>query len=1236
MTKTPSNYTDSQWQAIQADGKHILVSASAGSGKTRVLVTRILEKIKKGISVDQLLVVTFTEKAAKEMKERLETSLKDLVVECQDSELRDHYLSQIHRLPSAHISTIDAFCRQVIQSYYYLIDLDPVYRLVTDQTEEIMNRQDIWEDLKEDLLGQDNPYYLVVADNYASGRGDQGLDEIIFDLYDKARSHANPSAWLDQLLVYYQPSDQLTTSRLYQDLIKPELVSQLQQLLTQYDNLIAITPSQEAVGFAKFSADVKQRRDQLVKLMDLVQVGTYSDLYQAFNQPLAKVRNKVKKDYADDQAMLDYRDQLRDQLKLIKDNYDKIIDKYFAFDEETQLNFLKEASRLAHALVAVEKEFMQAMTAFKTDQRLMDFADVEYYTLQILNESSQPDSLNEASAYYQAKFEEVMVDEYQDVNALQEAILQAVSHQDSDQNMFMVGDIKQSIYRFRFAEPQLFVDKFDAFADGNQGERILLAENFRSRPEILYLTNYIFQQIMDTSLGKIDYNQEAEFKLGSTNYDLDQDMPVELLLFDKDSLADQSLVKDSDEAQVEMIAQRIRQMIDQGEQINDGGPDKWRKIDYGDIVILSATRGHHLAVEKIFADYQIPLEMDNLTNYFTRSEITTILSVMKFIDNPYQDIPLASVLRSPIMGLSESDLAKIRLAGPNMTYYQAMLAYIDQADPRTVLAQKLGQLVAWHEKWRDMARDQSLSQLIWQIYNDTGFLEFAAGMPNGLQRQANLHGLYLRASDFEKTNFKGLFQFIRFIELMQASDNDLEEVKHQDIEGNRVRLMTIHASKGLESPIVFYLNLSRQFNQEDLKGGLVVSDGAGLGVKINNHELHMTYPNLAFQASRDQVHQDMMAEEMRKLYVALTRAEQKLIMLASIDKWEATLLKWQSKIQGGQRLLPYASRLEVRSPLDWIGPALMRHKDFGQINHSVHLETMPAKPGQAFKLQLARLTAADIISQRPQEQVTSNQEIDLAACLSNDHLDQGVVELGPRKFSYPYQNASETTSYQSVSELKRLLYDPDDLRLDHQLMGRPSQQRQVRYVEEDRLVPKFLQEDQGVSAAEIGTANHLLMQTISFDYQPSSQDFRVLFDQLQSRGLIRSQLADHIDFDHLAAFFKTAIGQELIRQADLVKREESFSLTLPAKKIFPETPAKDQLLVHGTIDGFILYPDEILLYDFKTDRIAYLSQDQQADLLRQRYQTQIDLYAEALETIFQKPVKDRIIIGLDTLITVYA
>ncbi|MCY3027568.1 MULTISPECIES: helicase-exonuclease AddAB subunit AddA [Aerococcus] len=1269
-----ATYTDQQWSAIHLNQHNLLLSASAGSGKTRVLVERIINQVKSGRKLSELLVVTFTELAAKEMKERIEKSLKDEINRELDTQKRLHLQREVQALPQANISTIDAFCRQVINRYYYLIDLDPKFRLVTDETEWLLFYEKVWKKLKEDLLDSESDIYsqyhddfIILSNNYSDGRqaSDDKLSQLIFDLYNKARSHANPIGWLQDSLKYYQADKTYSQSNFY----RQELVPYLSQLLenryikafTAYEESIpnqGLEGDERGEGIQKLIAGIQEQKQFFIHLKDLLENKDYQAAYKHFNNrpKFAFINYKVKaKSPAMDQkkALRSAYSQLLKDLQLNAKINQTDLYKFLAFDEETTNKMLEKSYDLASAIVHLCQLFIDRMQAKMLEEKQLDFQAIELYTYQILS-PTDPDK-NEALLYYQSRFKEVMVDEYQDVNGLQEAIIQAVSQEDRSHNRFMVGDVKQSIYRFRYADPKLFMDKYQRYANFDDqtppfeepSYRINLAENFRSRPEILSFVNFVFSQLMDEKIGGVDYLSEGQLSVGATWYPDLEGYETEVLLVEENEDYRQSLDSNQElsrtELQAEVIAQKITSLMQKGFKIYDKdaiSEDKMRPLRYSDIVILGSNRTFYQGLENIFSQYDIPIMQDKKQNYFQRTEIMTMVELLKLIDNPYQDIPLAAVLRSPIIGLTEPEMAQIRMAEREGTYFEAVQSYIEshQNEKDNDLFNKLQQLLDWLQFWRSFTKEHSIAQLIWQIYQDTGYLDYVSGMTNGLQRESNLHGLYKRAYDFEENQFKGLFQFIRFIEKMQEREKDLESPQTIDLNQNAVQLMTVHASKGLEFPVVFYFNMAKGFNVDDLKNELLINDQIGIGVKVKDRFNGISYSNPIRLLAEHYERLELSAEEQRKLYVALTRAEQKLYLVGATEDQDKTFdqwIKWADLSQKNQVIDESLRAISSQSDniQKWIGTTIVRHPDFRNKSHY----------DQAAQSSYQSVTTDFHIHVVNEEELltqTAFQNIQLAPEKVSVKEEDPQTEIisSPLDYDYPYREASQTSSYQSVSELKRLFEEPEDER-QVQWSYSKSQSEAVqglRFTPSHYPAPEFIQSQAEHSPSEHGSAIHLLLQAIDLKVMPSFDSLVASYKGLVDKGLLEESSLSDADLQQLLAFFETTMGKRIIHPKSQVYREQPFSYLLPYRQLKSSTglAPNDKVLIHGIIDGFLIDENnQVWLFDYKTDHIGYLPAKEQRQVLLKRYRVQMSLYKKALTSILERPVDYAVLIALDSLET---
>lgn len=1200
-------YTDSQWQAIYDQGANLLVSASAGSGKTAVLVRRVIEKIKRQqLSVDQLLVVTFTEAAASEMKERVQSALQEAINEETDQKLKNHFTRQLTLLPMANISTLHSFCSKVIQRFFYLIDLDPSYRMLTDDTETILLKEDVWDDLRETFYEENQEIFYRLTENFSNDRSDSGLEDLLLSMYEFARANPEPFKWLDGLVENYRVGN-LVDSDLYRELIRPQVLTNLQEASQTYQWMLSA--SQGIDDLQKIS-DVAQNEQSIVQQIEKALVeDDLSTVYTFFENLKFPVypsprKKDVKELYGDIiTECKNYRDQAKQSLTKIKEMY-------FLVSPEEQVERLQEALPIVEELVRVEKRFIEEYSAKKREKGMLDFNDLEHFTLQILQ--AEIDGTRPAEDYYRSRFTEVLVDEYQDINQLQETILRQLSNEEPG-NLFMVGDVKQSIYGFRLADPTLFIQKYHDFANENGGRRIILAENFRSRKEVLDFTNLIFTQLMDQTVGQIEYDKQAELINGFTAFPKTETFSPELLIYQKNGETP-DWIEDKSMGEIFMTAVKIRELVDQGFEVYDKKQKAMRSIRYEDIVLLTPTRSNNLTILEVFKQLGIPLSINDTQNYFQSTELRVMISLLQIIDNPYQDIPLAAVLRSPIVGLQEEELAQVRLALPQKEYYQAVKKYVQMNDDTTV--QKLTVFLSQLGDWREYARRESLASLLVKIYNETAYLDYVLGMPAGQQRHANLLALIERAKDYERSSFRGLYQFIRFIEKMQEKDKDLGEPPTEEI-SDAVRVMTIHGSKGLEFPIVFLMDMSKSFNVQDTRRNYVFDERLGLGVKLLTPDTRVRKDTLLFQTVKQKNLNKLLSEEMRKLYVALTRAEQKLFLVGSYDDEAAAYKTWSKGSLNENLVLDAGLRNgQNDSFFDWIGLSLFRHPLMENyqneyiVNQPAVLKHHPA----TFKL---NFTDPQMIVEKVQGYLPEIKTLE---------IPQGTINIQPLKksllFEYPYPEATKTTSYQSVSELKRLYDDPDNrlaLELDSSRV-----QTHYRFTESDLGEPKFLSTKKELSAAEIGTATHLVMQLLPLQKDPKREMVEALIEELVSRQTLTQEIAEKVSVDSIMHFLDTNIGRFVIQHADRLYREEPFAMLIPADQLFNDYQNQDEILIHGIIDGYLEFDDRIILYDLKTD---YYTPEREQTLIN-RYRGQLYLYKDALERAKQKPVEAAYLIFL--------
>lgn len=1247
MSKTiplrPENeqFTDNQWQAVFDGDENILVSASAGSGKTTVLVRRVIEKLKSGVDIDRLLIVTYTEAAAKEMKERIQVALQKAITSESEPEKKQHFIHQLTLLPTANISTLHAFCLTVIRRFYYLIDMDPVFRLLTDETEMLLLKEDVWDDLREKFYAENEEAFYQLTSNFSNDRSDDGLTRLIFSLYEFARANPDPKEWLAHLADSYTIKGQLGDSALFQDFLKPQVMESLLRCVDRYEEMIRLTEGEEKLSKI---ADLARNEKEFVETFssqladnDLESGYDISKTVKFERYPTVRVE-ELKETAV--QAK-----NLREQNKKAVND---ILANLFTLSPEQMKTILEQARPLVEEMAQVGNAFINAYSTQKLKKGLVDFNDLEHFTLNILTKKVDGKWFEtEASKYYREKFDEVLVDEYQDVNRLQETILYWLRKPLAEEgNLFMVGDVKQSIYSFRLADPTLFIEKYNQYGQNKEGKRIILAENFRSRKNVLDFTNLVFEQLMDERVGQIAYDEAAQLVHGFDQFEEAENYDTELLIYEKKSeqleepliLDDSQLIlEDKTEGELHMTALKIRELIDKKFLIYDKATKENRPLMYQDIVLLTPTKKNNLTILEIFKQAGIPIQVNDAQNYFQATEVQTMVALLQIIDNPYQDIPLAAVLRSPIVGLKENELVTIRLAAKKSSYYEAFLTF-NQMEPKEVSEQALKEKTIHFsellEQWRELARRNQLATLIWQIYQDTAYLDYVGGMAAGKQRQANLFALVDRAASYEQTSFRGLFQFVRFIEKMQEKDKDLAEPVILS-EENAVRVMTIHASKGLEFPVVFILDMTKEFNLGDLNERYIFDDRLGVGIRYLDQNDRMLFETLPFLAIKQAKLKKLLSEEMRKLYVALTRAEQKLYLVGSYNNQEATFKEWLKVADVQSKVLPSENRLQGKSSLmNWVGMSLVRHQKMSEFQTEFITENIPGITHHSAGFSVSFMTEKEIV-----EQFASLQFIDTGVNTgeTTKSSDPKAVQEGLSRlnYDYPYQLSTKTTNYQSVSEIKRVFEDPDNkeiakIEVNEKNTIQPAPMIVHRISDGELGKPKFIETIRKPSALEIGTATHYLLQLLDLNMEPSKESILQLIDELVQAKIIQENVAKHINSNQVLSFYQTKLGQKLLENPKQVVREQPFSMLLKAEELIKDYPkeTQDDLLIHGMIDGYVEQEKECILYDYKTDFVQDIENIQEIKKIIQRYRGQLNLYRKALAQATGKEVNNVLLVLL--------
>ncbi|MFN2747042.1 MULTISPECIES: helicase-exonuclease AddAB subunit AddA [Bacillus] len=1221
MTKPKgSTWTDDQWKAIVSSGRDILVAAAAGSGKTAVLVERIIRKITKKenpIDVDRLLVVTFTNASAAEMKHRIGEALEKEIAENPGSL---HLRRQLALLNRASISTLHSFCLQVIRKYYYLIDIDPAFR-IADQTEGELLGDEVLDELFEDEYKKGDPAFFELVDRYTTDRHDLDLQYLVKRVYEFSRSHPDPEGWLITFADLYDAGQDTGVESLpFYPYIKEDIALVLEGAREKLARALELAkqPGGPAPRAENFADDLAQI-DRLIEHKD-----DFSALYELVPAVSFKRAKPCKGDEFEP-ALIDEATELRNGAKK---QLEKLKSDYFARTPDQHLTDLKAMKPVIDTLVKLVLEYGKRYKAAKQEKAIVDFSDLEHDCLAILAQKNEAGETvpSEAAKHYRHQFHEVLVDEYQDTNLVQEAILKLVAKEEHEGNLFMVGDVKQSIYRFRLAEPLLFLSKYKRFTEDGSGpgQKIDLNKNFRSRSDILDSTNFLFKQLMGEKVGEVEYDEQAELKLGAS-YPPNEETKTELVIIEQQEQAADEEAEELETVQLEAraMAGQIRKLIAEKFQVYDGKTKTTRNIQYRDIVVLLRSMPWAPQIMDEFKQQGIPVYANLSTGYFEAAEVSVTLSLLKVIDNAYQDIPLASVLRSPVVGLDENELSLIRIQDKKATFYEAMKAYLALADRNDSLYDKLRRFEGLLKKWRVFAKNHSVAELIWEIYRDTKYLDYVGGMPGGKQRQANLRALYDRARSYEATSFRGLFRFLRFIERMQERGDDLGTARALSEQEDVVRLMTIHSSKGLEFPVVFTAGIGRSFNMMDLNKPYLLDKELGFGTKFIHPKWRISYPTLPLVAMKKKMRRELLSEELRVLYVALTRAKEKLYLLGSAKDKEKLLAKWRTSAARPGWLLPDFDRFQAKSYLDFVGPAVVRHRDMAGVGLDSADDEIRHHPS---RFQISWLSAADLQAENGKQAGDEKQER-----LAQIQMGQPInarfdyqKEVGERlTWSYPHQDAAKIRTKQSVSEIKRQKEYEDEYG-DRSLIRQTNESHLFRR-------PSFMMA-KGLTAAERGTAMHTVMQHIPLSKAPEQDELSLFLDRLVQHELLTEEQRAAIDEDDILAFFETEIGEKLLG-ARRVEREVPFNMTLPAGEVYPELQTADEpVLIQGIIDCLFETADGFYLLDYKTDRIQGKYANGMADAepaLRKRYETQIQLYSRAVETMLKTPLAGRALYFFD-------
>ncbi|WP_235070906.1 helicase-exonuclease AddAB subunit AddA [Turicibacter sp. TJ11] len=1176
IPKKPSEaiWNDEQWQAIYEKGHDLLISAGAGSGKTAVLVERIIQKILiDQIQVDELLVLTFTEAAAAEMKQRIRSRIEQELGTQPDNLLLS---AQLNKISSANISTFHAFCNKLIRRYYYLLQLDPVFKIADDIEVGIL-QDDVIESLFDDLAEADDEEFLRLTDIFNSDRDDEALKVMLLKVYELARSNPNMINWLMNLSSLYEWDGQDLKSWCYYDEIKKLMLPSIEEALVDLEKARQFAIDSEMMGTPhKYPTDVYPEDLAYVTRLKESHQSSYDELRQAFKNTKLSTFPRLNKKQFDEVA----HGQSKDARDLFKKRLTKLEEKYFVYSNETHARHFSESIETVNALSHLVLKFHERFTKAKRERQLLDFSDLEWNTLALLVEDDQPTEV--AVDIYQ-QFKEIMIDEYQDTNSMQECIISSIAKvKNPEIPIFMVGDVKQSIYRFRLAEPSIFQGKYQRFAkDQTVGNKIDLMKNYRSHQQVIDATNFIFKQLMDEPVGEIEYDEAAMLKLGVDQEVNDAFNQSEIHLLDKKQFEEEG---DTDlnaiEIEAHHIARLILQWIASDQQIYDRKKGVHRSITYQDIVILMRSLSSVAIFQDVFRLYQIPLFTEQTTDLFDSIEIINLISCLKVIDNPYQDIPLVGLMRSPMFFFTERELSLIKVATKAQSFYE-LVRYYQAYGEDEGLKEKVTAFVQTIERWRFQSKTTSLSQLITRIYEQTLYYEFVLGLPHGYLRKANLDVFVDKARIYESSTKKGLYGFINYIDRMQALGKHFGKAKTVTANENVVRIMSIHKSKGLEFPIVFVSQIHKKFNEQDEKGNYLVHKKYGVAVKYIDPVLRLKQKTIVQNVVGSMIHKEMLAEEMRLLYVAMTRAKSKLIFTGVFDT-DKKLASMSEVIKESQWMLPSSHRLNAKNYADWIIPAVLKHKDSKEI-----VQTYCDR--QAYLLDDESSWQLRVITEHEQLQEQSSKS-------EQQTMDPPKLDFEKIFYqTYEYQPLVEINAKQSVSQRKEEESTPIFKVI-------PEVKPQVAY---DR--PSFMKENQ-VSGPEAGTALHQFMQHLPLSLNHTTESLQELKERIIEKEMMTEAMANKINFEQVLAFTKTPL-YETITKANMVKKEVPF-MTLV--KIADHE--QSQILLQGVIDLLAEFDDEVFIIDYKTDYVFNF--ESQYNELKERYAVQMKYYSKAIKEIY--------------------
>lgn len=1235
------SWTKEQKQAIEEKGTNLLVAAAAGSGKTAVLVERIIHKIiDEKMNIDKMLVVTFTNAAASEMRERI---LDAIYKKIEENPEDIHMQRQITLLNKASICTIHSFCLDVIRNYFYEINIPANFQIGSSAEMELLKQETLEELLEEKYIKKDENF-LKLIDTYASYRGDENLKDLILKIDNQIQSSPFPKDWLEEKVEMFNLKDKLEqdfSQTIWGKILLKELKEELTEAILKLEKIEANL--RKYIELEKYANVILSDINEIEKIINVINrkdENAWNQIYEA-----TKIKDFAKWPI-DKKITIDYKNEAKDARNKIRKAVNSSLEKIMVYSSKDANETINDMYPILKSLKDIILEFEEKFKENKLKKNRIDFHDIEHYALEILIKEEDGKYVpSNIAKEIQEKFEEIAIDEYQDSNLVQEYILNSVSR---GNNIFMVGDIKQSIYRFRQARPELFLEKYRNYSkieevensNNAKGEeknenikheleemtqkgqmmqketsqmrhrKIQLFKNFRSRAEVLEITNWVFEQIMSEKLGDVEYNEEEFLNLGAdypenskellipechildleayeANEEDEKEIQEETEENETDDEQEESQIIEKNVEEAKLVANRIEELLNSNFKIFDKKTKALRKLEFRDIaILLRSTTNVAPVYEKELLSRGIDVYSDTSTQYLDSTEIQTIISLLKIIDNPMQDIPLVLVLRSPIGNFTDNELVEIRIVEQKSYFYEAMLKA--RVSVKEELRQKIDTFVNMLENWRKDQKEKPLDELIWQIYQETNYYYYVGLLNNGNLRQANLKMLFERAKQYESASFKGLYNFICFIDRLKLNSGDLSAAKVIGENDNVVRIMSIHKSKGLEFPVVFLSGTGKQFNKQDLNDSILIHQDLGFGPKFIDSVNRIEYPTLAKEALKLKLETELISEEMRVLYVALTRAKEKLIITGVTKGFEKKCKEKEELLFLYQK--QDTNKIEERllkkyvSYLDWLVLLNLKAPQQEKIKFFVH-KVEKSKSEQ---------------SEENHEEVAENKKIDIK------ELDNIKKVLS---WKYKYNVLAKVPTKTSVSKLKEIKQkEEQDIDLEELL----SKEKVHKYE-----TPSFMvKENRTITSSRKGTLIHLCIQKLDETKEYKEQDIKNLINELVNKEIILKEEAEQIPVTGLVKYVQSDLWKEL-KAAKEIHKEEPFYMLIPANRIDESYPKDEKVLVQGIIDLYYINKnDELVLVDYKTD---YVQKGEEQKLI-DKYKEQLNLYKEALENSLGRKV----------------